>query len=237
MSGDKYTEASSAHEHESALWLAVQKKHEGIVRLLLQYGSPELYSTQSTNLLVETAINSNLSGIVQVLLEHVNGGYVLDKCAELHLFQAAKLGFAEVVELLLKKGVNIHCKIVEMSQLHGKPVYESTGSEWGTTPLTVAAKNVKILLEKGARWVFKGDRTSLLVDAVQMGHANIVKIFFFWSKVPIAKLGTRLMSGHSYYWRPVLAMKKWSESWLAPGRTSIAEHNVGPFQHRVGMRE
>lgn len=176
---DKYTETSSAHEHESALWLAVQKKHEGIVRLLLQYGSPELYSTQSTNLLVETAINSNLSGIVQVLLEHVNGGYVRDKCAELHLLQAAKLGFAEVVELLLKKGVNINCKIVEMPQLHGKPVYGSTGSEWGTTPLTVAAKNghyavVKILLEKGAGPEAKGSPLANPLEyAIQGGHGAI----------------------------------------------------------------
>lgn len=78
---------------------------------------------------------------------------------------AAENGDYAVVKTLLENGADPEAKGAPLA----KPLEYAVQGGHGE----IAA----LLLEKGARRAFKGDHTSLLVDFVQMGHANIVKIF------------------------------------------------------------
>ena len=150
---------------KTALYLAAERGHEGVARLLLEKGagldSKDTYGRTP----LSCAAENGHEAVVRLLLEK---GAELDSkstYSRTPLSYAAEIGYEAVVRLLLEKGAELDSKDID-----------------GRTPLSYAARDghealVRLLLEKGAELDSKDiDGRKLLSRAAKNGHEAIVRL-------------------------------------------------------------
>ena len=183
---------------KTALIWAVQRRHEVMVRLLLEKGADvKARDKKGQTALREAALNGHVA-VVRLLLERRANIEAKDKDGRTALIVAALNGHEAVVRLQLEKGVNIEAKdrhgltalmwagwighealvrllLMERANIEARDKYERTA-------LILAAMNgheamVRLLLEKGANIEAK-DKYGLtvLMDAAWNGHEALVRL-------------------------------------------------------------
>ncbi|MCJ1270547.1 hypothetical protein MMC22_010444 [Lobaria immixta] len=183
---------------KTALIWAVQRRHEVMVRLLLEKGADvKARDKKGQTALREAALNGHVA-VVRLLLERRANIEAKDKDGRTALIVAALNGHEAVVRLLLEKGVNIEAKdrhgltalmwaawigheaLVRLLLMEGANI--EAKDEYGQMALMRAAMNgheavVRLLLEKGANIEAKDEngRTALMGAAME-GHEAVVRL-------------------------------------------------------------
>ncbi|KAJ5595478.1 uncharacterized protein N7459_001686 [Penicillium hispanicum] len=128
----------------TALRLAVERDHAGVVKLLLENGAD---AQRNNFLVIHRAVSNGNKAVVKMLLDHGGDVNSVDQFGGSLLKDAAKYGDLEMVQLLLDYGADVNKSWVNPGEAHSP----------GVTPLHTASDSrnqnvglLSLLLDHGA---------------------------------------------------------------------------------------